>query len=121
MDGFIAEGGNADDSSASLYGEFSANGFENNISHKRGVISMAHKGEETRVGASSKNSSAVRFFIVHNDSPELDGAYAAFGMVIDGMDVIDKICADAEPINDTGTLAPTRQPIITSVSVHHSH
>ena len=120
IDGLYAEAGDPDDLYAGIYGEYSENGFENNISHKRGVISMARR--EVMGQTVSDKSSSVRFFIVHQDSPQLDGSYAAFGRVIDdGMDVIDKICRDAEPIDNEGTIAPTRQPIITSVSVHHSH
>ncbi len=66
-----------------IKGEFSQNGFPNNLSHTPGVISMAR--------AMSPNSAGSQFFIMHKTSPHLDGAYAAFGKVIEGMDIVDKI------------------------------
>ena len=66
-----------------IKGEFTQNGFQNDLTHTRGVISMAR--------AMSPNSAGSQFFIMHQDSPHLDGAYAAFGMVIEGIDVVDKI------------------------------
>lgn len=66
-----------------IAGEFSANGFKNDLLHKRGVLSMAR--------AMNPNSAGSQFFIMHQDSPHLDGQYAAFGKVIEGMDVVDKI------------------------------
>ena len=68
----------------SIKGEFKSNGIENGISHKRGVISMART-------MLSKDSAGSQFFIVTSDSTYLDGDYAAFGEVIEGMDVVDKI------------------------------
>ena len=67
----------------SIKGEFSQNGFENNLAHTRGVLSMAR--------AMNPNSAGSQFFIMHADAPHLDGAYAAFGMVTDGLSVVDKI------------------------------
>ncbi|WP_454054050.1 peptidylprolyl isomerase [Clostridium sp. Marseille-Q7071] len=69
----------------SIKGEFSNNDFENNLKHDRGVISMAR--------AQDKNSAGSQFFIMHKDSPHLDGEYAAFGKVIEGIEVVDKIAA----------------------------
>lgn len=66
-----------------IAGEFSANGFKNDLLHTRGVLSMAR--------AMNPNSAGSQFFIMHQDSPHLDGQYAAFGKVIKGMDVVDKI------------------------------
>lgn len=66
-----------------IYGEFSQNGFENPLKHERGVISMAR--------SMMPNSAGSQFFIMHEDAPHLDGAYAAFGRVVEGMDVIDEI------------------------------
>ncbi len=66
-------------------GEFAANGFENNLKHTRGVLSMAR--------AMDPNSAGSQFFIMHDDAPHLDGQYAAFGKVLEGMDVVDKIAA----------------------------
>ena len=67
----------------SIKGEFNANGFENNMKHERGVISMARTNEP--------NSAGSQFFIMTKDSPHLDGEYAAFGKVIEGMETVDKI------------------------------
>lgn len=69
----------------SIKGEFKANGVENNIKHERGVLSMAR--------AANPNSAGSQFFIMHKNSPHLDGQYAAFGKVIDGMDIVDKIAS----------------------------
>ena len=70
-------------SDTKIKGEFLANGVPNNISHVRGVISMAR--------AQNPNSASSQFFIVHADSTYLDGQYAAFGRVVEGMDVVDEI------------------------------
>ena len=69
----------------SIRGEFSSNGIPNPIKHKRGVVSMAR--------AMNPNSAGSQFFIMHEDAPHLDGQYAAFGKVVEGMDVVDKIAA----------------------------
>ena len=66
-----------------IKGEFSQNGFENNLKHERGVLSMAR--------SFMPDSAGSQFFIMHQDSPHLDGQYAGFGKVIEGMDVVDKI------------------------------
>ena len=66
-----------------IKGEFKSNGFNNDLRHTRGVLSMAR--------SSSPNSAGSQFFIMHQDAKHLDGQYAAFGMVIDGMDVVDEI------------------------------
>lgn len=92
MDGFMMQGGDpkgngTGGSSKTIKGEFSANGVENKLSHERGVISMA-RGRDN-------NSASSQFFIMHADNTYLDGQYAAFGKVTDGMDVVDKI-ADVE-------------------------
>ena len=69
----------------SIKGEFAANGVKNPLKHKRGVISMAR--------AMNPNSAGSQFFIMHQDAPHLDGQYAAFGQVTEGMDVVDAIAA----------------------------
>ena len=69
----------------SIYGEFKSNGFDNPVKHERGVISMAR----TNV----PNSAGSQFFIMHKDSSHLDGSYAAFGKVIEGIDVVDQIAS----------------------------
>ena len=89
-------------SDETIKGEFSSNGVENNISHKRGVISMA-------------NSASSQFFIMHQDSTYLDGEYAAFGKVTKGMSVVDKICEDATPTDSNGTIEKADQPVIESI------
>ena len=95
-----------------IKGEFSANGFKDNtLSHKRGVISMAR--------ANDPNSASSQFFIVHQDSEFLDGNYAAFGMVIEGMDVVDAIAeAPVQPNMFTGEVSdPLNPPVIDKVTV----
>lgn len=68
-----------------IKGEFAANGVENDLKHTRGVISMAR--------SMMKDSAGSQFFIMHKDAPHLDGQYAAFGKVVEGMDVVDEIAA----------------------------
>lgn len=114
MSGFMIQGGdpNGDGSGGSsktIKGEFSSNGVENNISHVRGVISMARSNDN--------NSASSQFFIVHQDSTFLDGNYAAFGKVTKGMDVVDKIAEDAKPTDDNGTIPKDEQPVIKSIRV----
>lgn len=102
ISGFMIQGGDPNGngtggSEKTIKGEFSANGVENDISHVRGVISMAR--------ANDPDSGSSQFFIVHEDSTFLDGQYAAFGHVTDGMDVVDAIC-EAVPVQDNnGTVA----------------
>lgn len=69
----------------SIPGEFTANGYTNDLRHTRGVLSMAR--------AMDPDSAGSQFFIMHDDAPHLDGQYAAFGQVLEGMDVVDKIAA----------------------------
>ena len=68
-----------------IKGEFAANGVKNDLKHTRGVLSMARSG--------NPNSAGSQFFIMHADAPHLDGQYAAFGKVVEGMDVVDEIAA----------------------------
>lgn len=68
-----------------IKGEFAANGFKNDLKHERGVISMAR--------TSAPNSAGSQFFIMHQDAPHLDGQYAAFGRVVEGMEAVDRIAA----------------------------
>lgn len=86
--GFMAQGGDPLGNGTggpdySIYGEFSENGFENSLKHVRGVLSMARSSEN--------NSAGSQFFIMVEDTPSLDGLYAAFGKVTEGMDVVDEI------------------------------
>ena len=114
ISGFMIQGGDPNGngtggSEKTIKGEFSANGVENDISHVRGVISMAR--------ANDPDSGSSQFFIVHEDSTFLDGQYAAFGHVTDGMDVVDAIC-EAVPVQDNnGTVAAADPPVITAVTV----
>ena len=115
IDGFMIQGGDPNGngtggSSEKIKGEFSGNGIENNISHKRGVISMAR-------ASYSMDSASSQFFIVHEDSEFLDGQYAAFGHVTSGMDVVDKICDKVEVEDSNGTTLKKNQPVIKKISV----
>ena len=112
MTGFMIQGGDplgngTGGSDETIKGEFSSNGVENNISHKRGVISMAR--------SSDPDSASSQFFIMHQDSTYLDGEYAAFGKVTKGMKVVDKICEDATPTDGNGTIEKADQPVIESI------
>lgn len=118
MEGFMIQGGDpkgngTGGSDENIVGEFSANGFtQNTLSHTRGVISMAR--------SSDMNSASSQFFIVHKDSTFLDGQYAAFGEVTDGMDVVDKIATDAKPVDGNGTIPSSKQPVINSVTIERA-
>lgn len=112
--GFMIQGGDPNGngtggSEQTIKGEFRDNGVENNLSHTRGAISMAR--------SSDYDSASSQFFIVHEDSAFLDGSYAAFGYVTEGMEVVDAICADAEPIDGNGSIAPENQPVIHSITI----
>lgn len=89
----------------SIKGEFSQNGVENNLKHTEGVLSMAR----TMI----PDSAGSQFFIMHKDAPHLDGQYAAFGKVIKGMDVVDKIAETATDWNDR----PREDQIMETVTV----
>lgn len=117
MENFMIQGGDPDHngtggSSKTIKGEFSQNGVSNNISHVRGVISMARSSD-------SFNSASSQFFIVQKDSTYLDGNYAAFGYVISGMEVVDKIATEISPlaIDDNGTIEYQNQPVINSIKI----
>jgi peptidyl-prolyl cis-trans isomerase B (cyclophilin B) len=108
---FVLQGGDPDGdgiggSDKSIKGEFAANGVQNNISHKRGVISMARTG--------NPDSASSQFFICLEDSTFLDGNYAAFGYVTEGMDVIDNI-RDNTP--ESGSIPKNQQPVIETIRV----
>lgn len=114
IDGFMIQGGDplgngTGGSESTIKGEFADNGVENNISHVRGVISMAR--------SQSPNSASSQFFIVHEDSTYLDGQYAAFGRVTEGMEIVDQLCADTPVQDSNGTVAADDQPTITSIKV----
>lgn len=111
--GFMIQGGAPKDANAEaklvhIIGEFSSNGKENNILHERGVISMARTSEN--------NSASSEFFIMHEAAEHLDGEYAAFGHVTEGMDVVDKI-AEVPVTDNNGTVATADQPVIESITM----
>jgi len=112
--GFMIQGGDpkgngTGGSDKTIRGEFSKNGVENNISHKRGVISMARSQDN--------NSASSQFFIMHKDGDYLDGSYAAFGHVTEGMDVVDKIAENTPVTDSNGTVLKENQPIIEKIVI----
>ena len=114
MDGFMIQGGDPTGtgkggSDETIKGEFRSNGVENDISHTRGTISMARSFDP--------DSASSQFFIVQSDSTFLDGDYAAFGHVTEGMDVVDQICKDANPTDNNGTIKADEQPVIESIQI----
>lgn len=114
IDGFMIQGGDpkgngTGGSDETIKGEFSENGVENPLSHTRGAISMARSQDY--------DSASSQFFIVQEDSTYLDGQYAAFGYVTEGMDVVDKICEDVSVEDQNGTVLPENQPVIESIKV----
>lgn len=114
MSGFMIQGGDPQGtgmggSDQTIKGEFLSNGVENPMSHKRGVISMAR--------SQALDSASSQFFIVHQDSTFLDGNYAAFGMVTEGMEVVDEIATKAQPTDSNGTIPAANQPVITSIKI----
>ena len=114
ISGFMMQGGDPNGngtggSENTIKGEFSANGVENTLSHTRGAISMAR--------AQDPDSASSQFFICHADSIFLDGQYACFGYVTDGMDVVDAVCEAAQPTDDNGTIPADQQPVITSIRI----
>ncbi len=116
MAGFMMQGGDPNGngtggSEKKIRGEFSANGVNNPLSHTRGAISMARPGNDMD-GASSQ------FFICHQDaSSSLDGKYACFGYVTEGMDVVDRVCADAKPVDNNGKIPAEQQPVIEKIVI----
>ena len=95
--GFMIQGGDPNGVGSGgpgycIRGEFKANGFDNSLLHSRGVLSMAR--------TMAPNSAGSQFFIMHEDAPHLDGQYAAFGKVIEGIEEVDKICSVRTDYND---------------------
>ena len=114
ISGFMIQGGDPlgtgmGGSEREIKGEFDSNGVKNPLSHTRGAISMAR--------AQRKDSASSQFFIVHEDSTFLDGEYACFGYVTDGMDVVDAICEDTKVEDNNGTVAKENQPVIESIQI----
>ena len=116
IDGFMIQGGDpkgdgTGGSETTIKGEFSNNGIENNISHERGVISMARNSY-------SNDSASSQFFIMHKTNTSLDGNYAAFGKVTSGIEVVDKIVETVASLGDDNGLVPKEsQPVIEFIKV----
>ena len=114
ISGFMIQGGDpmgngmggADEN---IKGEFAVNGVDNPLSHQRGVISMAR--------SMNYDSASSQFFICHADASFLDGQYAAFGQVTDGIEVVDAICERVMPIDGNGTVPRAAQPVMESVVI----
>lgn len=114
IEGFMIQGGdpNGDGTGGSghtIRGEFTQNGVNNTLSHTRGAISMAR--------SSAVNSASSQFFIVHEDSTYLDGSYAVFGYVTEGMDVVDAIATSVTAEDSNGTVAKENQPVIEKITI----
>ena len=111
ISGFMIQGGCPEgtgmgDPGYSIKGEFSVNGVDNDLKHTRGVISMAR-------GGYSYDSAGSQFFIMHQDSPHLDGQYASFGMVTEGIEIVDQIAS----VSTNGNDKPFDDVVIESVTV----
>ena len=114
MDGFMIQGGDPEGkgtggSGERIKGEFAANGVYNPISHVEGVISMAR--------AQDPDSASSQFFITVADATFLDGSYAAFGRVTEGLEIAKQIAKDARPVDNNGTIPADEQPVIESLTI----
>ena len=112
IDGFMMQGGCPEGqgfggSGVMITGEFADNGIDNPLRHTRGTLSMARSPDF--------DSASSQFFIMHGNSPHLDGGYAAFGQVISGMDVVDSVVDSVVPIDNNGTLAEEDHPVIREI------
>lgn len=112
ISGFMIQGGDPlgngmGGSDENIKGEFLMNGVENNLSHTRGVLSMAR--------SQMYDSASSQFFIMHADADYLDGQYAAFGRVVSGIEVVDAICESTPVTDGNGSVAADNQPVITSI------
>ena len=110
IDGFMIQGGcpignGTGGPGYTIHGEFASNGFKNDLKHTRGVLSMAR--------AMDPNSAGSQFFIMHQDAPHLDGEYAAFGKVIEGMENVDKIAKTPTTFNDR----PRNPQVIDTITI----
>ncbi len=110
INGFMIQGGDPDGNGTggpgySIRGEFSSNGFQNDLKHTAGVLSMARTMDPDSAGS--------QFFIMHKDAPHLDGQYAAFGKIIEGMDVVNKIAETETDWSDK----PTTPQVMEEVTV----
>lgn len=114
ISGFMIQGGDPlgngmGGSDETIKGEFAANGVNNPLPHTRGALSMAR--------SQFYDSASSQFFIVHQDSAFLNGNYAVFGYVTEGIDVVDAICAATPVLDGNGTVPKSAQPVITAVRV----
>ncbi len=114
IDGFMIQGGDPNHngtggSEQRIRGEFPSNGINNQLLHKRGAISMAR--------SQNADSASSQFFLVQQDSSHLDGDYAVFGYVTDGMEVVDRICKETKIQDNDGTVAREDQPVIEEITM----
>jgi peptidyl-prolyl cis-trans isomerase B (cyclophilin B) len=112
--GFMIQGGDPAGNGTggpgyAIKGEFTSNGVTNNLKHEAGVLSMARTNQP--------DSASTQFFIMHEAAPHLDGKYASFGKVVEGIEIVDKICKDATPTDSDGAIPAAEQPIIESVTI----
>lgn len=114
INGFMIQGGDPEGngtggSDETIKGEFSANGVDNVLKHTRGAISMARSKDY--------DSASSQFFIMHETNDSLDGQYAVFGYVYEGMDVVDKIATSVPVTDNNGTVEAQNQPVINSIKI----
>lgn len=114
IEGFMMQGGDPTGTGMggaenNIKGEFAANGVVNNLVHTRGAISMAR--------SQHNDSASSQFFIMHQDAPHLDGQYACFGYVTEGMDIVDDICENTEGGDYNGIIPENNRPVIETVEV----
>ena len=114
INGFMIQGGDPEGngtggSAETIKGEFSANGVDNVLKHTRGAISMARSQDY--------DSASSQFFIMHETNASLDGQYAVFGYVYEGMDVVDKIATSVPVTDNNGTVEAQNQPVINSIKI----
>jgi len=114
IEGYMMQGGDpkgngTGGSGTNIKGEFSSNGVDNPLSHTRGAISMAR--------AKANDSASSQFFIMHQDYTAWDGNYAVFGYVTEGIEIVDQVCADAQPTDNNGTIPPEAQPVIKTITI----
>jgi peptidyl-prolyl cis-trans isomerase B (cyclophilin B) len=109
IEGFMMQGGGSANPPASIVGEFASNGHANPLKHTRGAISMAR--------TPMPDSASSQFFIVHKDSPHLDGDYACFGYVTEGIEVVDAVCENVMTYDNNGSVAEEDQPVIRSITI----
>ena len=114
IEGFMMQGGDPNGngtggSDNTIIGEFTNNGYDNELQNVRGAIAMARSNDP--------DSASSQFFIVQEDSNYLDGDYAVFGHVTEGMDVVDEICSAAVPTDSNGTISSKDQPVIEDITI----